>query len=653
MSWQAASLAILGLVIGGGFVWFERSRPPARIVAAVAAMAALGVAGRLAFAPIPNVVATTDVALLAGYTLGGGPGFAVGALSGLVSNFWLGQGPWTPWQMAGWGAVGIGGAVLAALSRRRLGRLQLAIAAAVAGLLYGALLDLSVMVSFGGEQSLDRYLALSARGVPFNIAHATGNFVLMITAGPALVRMLDRYRDRFEFRWSDAPLGRAAAAIAVAACLATPLLAPGHSAAAGDPADATTWLKGAMNDDGGFGTEPGASSSVGMTGWAMLGLEAAGTNPRDVGRAATTPVEYLRDHVGEITSVSDLERTILALEGAGLDSRSFEGRDLVAELRDAESGDGSFGHQINLTAFSILAQRSAGVEGANVTNPADWLLAAQNRNGGWGSVEGADSEPDSTGAVLQALGVAPGGGNQADDGVHWLERSQHGDGGWSLTEGASPNAQSTAWAVQGLVAAGRSPGSVKENGRSGIDFISARQGSDGHYSYSSTSDQTPIWVTAQGLTGTRRVAFPLAAVKREKPDKPVDTTTGGTSSGDPGYTPPASLGDLGSIDTNPGIYDSGSSYDPGSFGSSGTGSDATGTGSTESEAPTDPLSATGSDRQRIAANAGTDEFVQSSAPTTLVAQSSPLPDTLVFLAGLGALAAALGGGFLWFRRRLP
>ncbi len=105
MSWQAASFTILGLALLGGFLWFERSRPPARLVAAVAAMAALGVAGRLALAPVPNVVATTDVALLAGYALGGAPGFAVGALSGLVSNFWLGQGPWTPWQMVeagGW-----------------------------------------------------------------------------------------------------------------------------------------------------------------------------------------------------------------------------------------------------------------------------------------------------------------------------------------------------------------------------------------------------------------------------------------------------------------------------------------------------------------------------------------------------------------------
>ena len=107
MSWQLSVLALLALVLVAGGVWFERSRPSARILAAVAALAALGVAGRVLLAPLPNVVGTTDVALLAGYALGGPAGFAVGALSALVSNFWLGQGPWTPWQMAGWGMVGV------------------------------------------------------------------------------------------------------------------------------------------------------------------------------------------------------------------------------------------------------------------------------------------------------------------------------------------------------------------------------------------------------------------------------------------------------------------------------------------------------------------------------------------------------------------
>ena len=370
VSWQAASFTILGLALLGGFLWFERSRPPARLVAAVAAMAALGVAGRLALAPVPNVVATTDVALLAGYALGGAPGFAVGALSGLVSNFWLGQGPWTPWQMAGWGMVGIAGAVLARASGRRVSRLGLACAGAVAGIAYGALLDLSVMIEFGGEQSLDRYLALSARGLPFNIAHAAGNFVLMLAAGPALVRMLDRYRDRFTYRWSDSPLGRSTATFALVAFLLVPLLSPHRGDAAEGRSSARAWLVKAQNGDGGFGTGPDVDSSTDMTGWAMVGLASAGVNPRDVEKRGNSPVRYLRKNADDITSVGDLELTILGLEASGLDSRAFQGRDLVAELRSKQKDDGSFQRQVNLTAFAILAQRAAGVKGDNVGKPA-------------------------------------------------------------------------------------------------------------------------------------------------------------------------------------------------------------------------------------------------------------------------------------------
>src|SRR3954447_10205009 len=227
MSWQAGIFGLLGLTLLGGFVWYERSRPPSQIVALVAALAAISVAGRVAFSPIPNVVPTTDIVLIAGDGLGGAPGVAVGALSGLVSNFWLGQGPWTPWQMAGWGMTGLLGAALAIATGRGVGRLGLAAVCAFAGFAYGALLDFSLMVTYGGEQSLDRFLALSARGLPFNIAHAAGNAALALVAGPAMARMLLRYRHRFEFAWARAGASRrapGAGATATAACVIAALL---------------------------------------------------------------------------------------------------------------------------------------------------------------------------------------------------------------------------------------------------------------------------------------------------------------------------------------------------------------------------------------------------------------------------------------------
>jgi len=642
MSWQLASLIVLAVAIAGGFAWFERSRPPARIVAAVAALAALGVAGRIALAPIPNVVATTDVALLAGYALGGGPGFAVGALSGLVSNFWLGQGPWTPWQMAGWGLVGVGGAVLARVSGRRLGRWQLALWAAFAGFAYGALLDLSVMVSYGGEQSLDRYLALSARGIPFNVAHAAGNFTLMLAAGPAMVRMLDRYRDRFEFAWREGPLGRTALCLLLALCLAAPALAPADADARAGGSAAKSWLIKAQNKNGGFGTDRGVDSSVGMTGWAMLGMESAGLNPKDSKRAGNTPVDYLRRNAASISSTGDLERTILALVGADVNPRSFAGRDLVGELRDRQNRDGSYQQQVNLTAFAILAMKAGGVEKKKMKKPAKWLRSAQNKNGGWGSVDGGPSEPDSTGAVLQALEVGPGSARQIDAGVKWLRNAQHGTGGWSLTKRASSNTQSTAWAVQGIVATGRNPGMFKPQGANPFDYLKKRQQDDGSYEYSSKSGQTPVWVTAQGLSAAFETSFPISPVPRlPKPERKPDDGGNGDGSTYPDAT--------GTGNYDPGISSTGlGDLYPGS----GTGKgDGKGGADAGQGIPGVSDATTEEGRQRIPANSGLE------AETTSADDSGEdnfeAPATPVLLGGLGGLSAALGAGFVWFRRRLP
>ncbi len=545
MSWELAVMLVLGAMLLGGFAWYERCRPPSQIVALVAALAAISVAGRVAFSPIPNVVPTTDITLIAGYTLGGAPGFAVGALSGLVSNFWLGQGPWTPWQMAGWGMTGLLGAWLAALGGRHVGRFGLAAVCAFAGFAYGALLDFSLMVTYGGEQSLDRFLALSARGVPFNIAHAAGNAALALAAGPAMVRMLQRYRRRFEFAWrrggtGAAPKPRGAAAGAL--CLISALLLAGAAipgeratAASGGPGEAVAWLRSAQNGDGGFGFAEGQESSPAMTGWAVLGLEAAGVNPLDVDHGGATPISYLAANVGEISTTGDIERTILVLRGAGLDPRRFRGHDLVSRLLARRGRDGSWGGQVNQTAFGILALKAAGVTRGNGRSAA-WLRRIQNDDGGWGFAAGSASDADTTGAVLQGL-AASGSAAGIRKGVSYLRSVQRRGGGFPLA-GGIVNAQSTAYAAQGLVAAGVSPSSVRKGGRSPLDYLASVQAADGHYRYSSSSDQTPVWVTGQALLAVDGAAFPLSPVARSGGAAPAAKSSGAATGGGPAASGP-------------------------------------------------------------------------------------------------------------------
>jgi energy-coupling factor transport system substrate-specific component len=517
MTWQVSSYAVLAVVIVAGFAWYERRKPPARVVGLVAVLAALAVVGRLAFAAVPNVKPTTDIVLFAGYALGGVPGFAVGAISAVASNVFLGQGPWTAWQMAAWGGVGIGGALLARAARgRELGRVELAVACGVAGLAFGALMDV-YQWTFAARQDAATYLAIAGTSLPYNVAHALGNVVFCLLIGRVFVRSLRRYRRRFEVVWPHPAVSRSAAA-AVGAALALTVavgLVGAGPAVASPTSRAVEYLEDAQNRDGGFGGGDGQASSQLLTGWAALGLAAAGRNPRDVARrGGETTVAYLRRGSRRMADVGELQRTVLVLGAAGVSPRRFGGRDLLAKLRTAQGTDGSWRSNAAFTAFGLLALRAAGEKAASprVRRAADYLVAAQAADGGWGVVPRSLSDVDDTGAVLQALVAAGRRGELTVEGVGYLREAQAEDGGWGQLPGRASNAQSTSWAIQGLVAA-RGLGGLKADP---FAYLRGLQRRDGHFSYSRAGEQTPVWVTAQALAAIRRKAFPIPRVPRPR-----------------------------------------------------------------------------------------------------------------------------------------
>ncbi len=557
MSWQLVSFLILAAVLLAGFCWYERSRPPAQVVALVAALAALAIAGRVAFAAFPNVKPTTDIVIFAGYALGPAAGFAVGAFSALISNFWFGQGPWTPWQMAAWGLCGILGAALA-LGARNVGRWTLAAVCGLAAVGYGAILNFSLMATYGsGSLSWERFWLLEGRAIPFEVAHAAGNVVLALAAGPAMIRMLIRFRERFEWRRGEvgagtstgatppgggpsagtvvataasdgasrnatiATTGRIAAILLAVLLLGAFVSTRAEAAPRGGTEAAARWLEAVQNEDGGWGEKPGAGSAQEITGWAMLGLEATGVNPQDVITESQSPVDFLQGAIGEVQSPGDLARTILALEGAGVEPREFAGRNLVAALLAKRRKDGSYEGWPNSTAYAVLALRSAGI--ANVSDSVEWLREVQNEDGGWGDTAGAPSNADGTGAVLQVLSPSAKAAKRA---VGYLRQVQQPGGGYRLGGNGALNTQSTAWAVEGLLAAGANPDDFKRGGKSALEYLEGNQADDGHYRYSSKSDQTPVWVTGQVLVAAAKKYLPLEAPARApKPKVPTPIPT--------------------------------------------------------------------------------------------------------------------------------
>lgn len=514
MSWQLASAAVLAIVLAAGLGWFERTKPSAKVVSLVATLAALAVVGRIAFAPFPNVKPTTDIVLFSGLAIGAAPGFAVGAVTALASNVFFGQGPWTPWQMVAWGLVGVAGGLLGRLLRgREPARLPLALVCAAAGFGYGALLDF-YQWTLSATHNFASYAAVSGTSFPYNLAHAVGNFVFALAIGPAFVRALRRYRRRFEVRWAQP-----AVAAALAAALLVPALAgaPQAQGAASAKSKALSYVEKAQNTDGGFGGAPNQSSSPLYTGWVVLGIAAAGENPRDVRNGKATAVSYTRKQLPKATDVGELERTILLLHASGVSARNFGGHDLVAQLTALRRPNGSWDGLVDHTSFGILAMRAGGVSTKALRGSALWMERQQNTDGGFGfATKGGSSDSDDSGSVIQAL-VAVGRGKKsaARKALAFLRKTQNPDGGYGQMKGDDSNAQSTAWVVQGLVAAGSNPDKLHRNGHTPISYLASLQQANGAVRYSRTSAQTPVWVTGQALTAFARKPFPVTAPKRK------------------------------------------------------------------------------------------------------------------------------------------
>ncbi len=187
-------LLVAASLVVGGAAWLESGPGSAKEIAIVATLGGAAAAGRVLFAAIPGVQPVTVICVAAGVALGLRAGVAVGGVAALVSNFFLGQGPWTPWQMLAWGGCGAVGALAAPLLARRL---PFALACTVLGFAFSGLMDVWEWYSFYPHTWAALTVQLG-RGFWFDAAHAGGNLVLALVAGPELRRLLERYARRLK-----------------------------------------------------------------------------------------------------------------------------------------------------------------------------------------------------------------------------------------------------------------------------------------------------------------------------------------------------------------------------------------------------------------------------------------------------------------------
>ncbi|MBQ9551648.1 MAG: ECF transporter S component [Clostridia bacterium] len=190
-----AILAVLLLTVLFFYSGFERKKVTSRRLVVVAVMTALAALGRVILTPFPGVTPITAFAALTALSLGGEAGFMVGSLAALLSDFYAGQGVWTPFQMFAWGLTGLFAGLLA--KQLKNNRVLLVIYGVIAGVAYSFLMDLWSVLWLNGTFSLKLYAAALVTSLPFTIIYAVTNTVLLLLLVKPFCKKLDRIKLKY------------------------------------------------------------------------------------------------------------------------------------------------------------------------------------------------------------------------------------------------------------------------------------------------------------------------------------------------------------------------------------------------------------------------------------------------------------------------
>ena len=198
-NYYLVSVAIILLAFVVFFFCYEKKKPQAREIVTLAVMCAIAIASRAAFAMVPFFKPMMGIIMITGMAFGAGAGFLTGTVTGFVSNFIFGQGPWTPWQMF---AYGVGGAIAGLLAKKGIMNEEKKIPTAIVGyvisqFVVGPLLDISSLFTMGGDVSSNYLLAMLGAGAVPNLIHGVATFLTLFLVCKPMMEKLNRMKLKY------------------------------------------------------------------------------------------------------------------------------------------------------------------------------------------------------------------------------------------------------------------------------------------------------------------------------------------------------------------------------------------------------------------------------------------------------------------------
>ena len=197
LNWGITTSILAVLVCLALLSEFQSASTSSKEIALIAMLGTVSAVLRVPFAAVPSVQPCTYLIICSGYVFGPVAGFAVGAMTALVSNFFLGHGPWTLYQMLAWGFVGLSAGFL---RRFRLNKFLLIAIGIFWGYGYGLITNLWFWTSFVYPLTLKTLFLTQLNAIWFDSLHALGNAVFLGTLGTKTIDVLERFKKRFSIK---------------------------------------------------------------------------------------------------------------------------------------------------------------------------------------------------------------------------------------------------------------------------------------------------------------------------------------------------------------------------------------------------------------------------------------------------------------------
>lgn len=207
LNWAVISLVFLVLTLGALFSEFDSYALSAKHISLIAMLGAVSALSRIPFAALMNFQPCTFFIICSGYVFGPMAGFMVGALTAIISNIFLGQGPWTAYQVFTWGAIGILAGVLGRLNilEKPLRNLMLLSYCALAGILYAMIINTWFWSIYLYPHTLTTYKGALYTASLWTFSHSLANLVFFWFFGNKVIGLLERFKQRFFWKSESPP----------------------------------------------------------------------------------------------------------------------------------------------------------------------------------------------------------------------------------------------------------------------------------------------------------------------------------------------------------------------------------------------------------------------------------------------------------------